>query len=142
MPPGCGHHTRPSVLSWNLASARPNQNRQKRLELHLCSPAAQSKLCMKQKLVPLVRQSLTRTANMHLRKKIRKLTILSCKNGSLDSDHPLKESSHNTRTCYIVKHFPTGSINPQPSGTSPVPKPMQLHLVEAQALPGGFTTVR
>lgn len=49
------------------------------------------------------------------------------------SDHLLRVFTH-TRTCYIGKYFLTCSVNPQPSGISPVPKPMQLHLMKEQTL--------
>lgn len=71
LPPGRGHHTRPSVLSWNLICLAEAEHRQKRLEFHPCSPAAQRRLCVEQKWIPLVRQSLTRTGNTYLKKNLK-----------------------------------------------------------------------
>lgn len=121
-PPGRGHHTRPSVLSWNLICLAEAEHRQKRLEFHPRSPAAQRRLCVKQKWIPLVRQSLTRTGNTYL-KKIWKLTILSCKNSTVWTVwSPSQRVFTHTRKCHSGKYVLTGS-HPQPSRTSPVLEP-------------------
>lgn len=132
-------HTPVSPLLQSHVCCGEREHGQRRLELHPCSPVAQRRLCVKQKLVPLVRQNLTRTGNLYLQNlKINFYPVRIVLFGL--SDHLLRVVTH-TRICYIGKYFLTCSINPQPPGTSPVPKPMQLHLVKKQALPWGATTV-
>lgn len=88
----CAGDTRQPVPS--RASSATHSKNTRRLELHPCSPAAQKRLRVKQKLLPLVKQSLKITRNTYFL-KIWKVTTLSLRIVQFGlCDHLRKKSSH------------------------------------------------